>query len=132
MKSNIQNNKSDKTLIIFDCDGTLVNTEFLSAESYATSLHSISDDLKKYDAAALEKEFKGMQMSVSAQILIDRYKLNTSVSEIKMGYMQQAEINRTAQQEIIPGVKESLERLSFQCRYGCCAKTKPFIVLTCR
>ena len=58
MKSNIQNNKSDKTLIIFDCDGTLVNTEFLSAESYATSLHSISDDLKKYDAAAKKKNLR--------------------------------------------------------------------------
>jgi HAD superfamily hydrolase (TIGR01509 family) len=120
MKDRVQDNKTNKTLIIFDCDGTLVNTEFLSADSYATSLHNISDELKKYDAAALEKEFKGMQMGVSAQILIDRYKLTASVDEIKLGYMQQAKTNREAQQEIIPGVKESLEKLSKDDRFELC------------
>jgi HAD superfamily hydrolase (TIGR01509 family) len=120
MTDKLQNNKTGKTLIIFDCDGTLVNTEFLSADSYATSLHSISDELKKYDAAALEKEFKGMQMGVSAQILIDRYALKTSTEEIILGYMQQAKINRAAHQEIIPGVKESLEKISKDERFELC------------
>ena len=32
-----------KTLIIFDCDGTLVDTEYLSSYAYAAALHKISD-----------------------------------------------------------------------------------------
>lgn len=111
---------TEKTLIIFDCDGTLVNTEYLSSFGYATALHKISDKLKHYDAEKLEHEFKGMKISKSAQILIDEYKLDTSVEEITAAYMQEIVMHRKEHQKIIPGVKESLEKLSQDGRFEMC------------
>jgi|TARA_R110002126_G_scaffold13118_4_gene57018 HAD superfamily hydrolase (TIGR01509 family) len=101
----------NKTLIIFDCDGTLVDTEYLSSYAYAAALHKISDTLKIYDAAAIESEFKGMKMFQSIQILIDRYDLDITVPAVIDGYMEQVTIHRAKLQKNIAGVKETLEAL---------------------
>lgn len=111
---------TEKTLIIFDCDGTLVNTEYLSSYSYAAALHKFSDKLKIYDAEAIEKEFKGMKISQSAQLLIDRYELDVSIEEITAEYMAETVNHRAEHQRIIPGVKESLEELHKDGRFEFC------------
>jgi HAD superfamily hydrolase (TIGR01509 family) len=101
----------EKTLIIFDCDGTLVDTEYLSSYAYAAALHKISDKLNAYDAAAIESEFKGMKMFQSIQILIDRYALDITVQAVIDGYMEQVTAHRAKLQKNIAGVKETLEAL---------------------
>lgn len=111
---------NDKTLLIFDCDGTLVNTEYMSAYSYAKALHQFSDDLKKYDEHALEDEFKGMKIHKSAEILIKRYDLQVNVQDIVDEFMRQISLNRADKQQIIPGVKDSLALLKQDGRFEFC------------
>lgn len=111
---------TEKTLLIFDCDGTLVNTEYLSSFGYAAALHKISDKLKHYDAEKIEIDFKGMKISKSAQYLIETYNLDVSVEEITAAYMQEIILHRKEHQKIIPGVKESLEALAKDGRFDMC------------
>lgn len=99
--------------VIFDCDGTLVDTEFLSAVSY-------TDAIKKYHINIapdqFQAEFLGVTNSSIAGVLGARYGLTLPVDAINEDYKKNMSANMGTYMQVIPESLAYVRDLSSRCK----------------
>ncbi|MEK6224169.1 MAG: HAD hydrolase-like protein, partial [Thermodesulfobacteriales bacterium] len=67
--------------LIFDLDGTLVQTEVLKAESYAKAAVELNPSLKEEDVVEGFKDFVGLSRKEVAKGLLNKFDLGDAASK---------------------------------------------------
>jgi len=93
----------NKKLIIFDCDGTLVDTEFLGATAFTRALAKF--DIH-YDPQDFQNEFIGTNNSETVRILNARHKVDLPFEDLTRVYMEEMFLTIPTSMRVLP---ESLE-----------------------
>jgi HAD superfamily hydrolase (TIGR01509 family) len=95
-------------LIIFDCDGVLIDSEFVASRVVAANLSALGWEM---DAAAAMRMFLGMSILEMEPIIEGRLRRGLP-AEWRQGLADELVRALAAEAAVIPGARETLERVN--------------------
>jgi HAD superfamily hydrolase (TIGR01509 family) len=108
MTHNASSENTPIAAVIFDCDGTLVDSELLNARGVAGMF--ATDHGIELDAIAIEREFRGGQFEAMIDTLAARYGV-TVAADFTQRYREHMYELFARALEPMPGVREAIETI---------------------
>ncbi len=113
---------ADKVLLIFDCDGTLVDSEGIANEIFIEAIHQLGIPLTEEEAW---RYFPGTSMAICIKYVEDKYQ-TTLPTDFVARQREKQRIEFRKRLTPIPGVKSTLQKLPHE---KCVASNGPMDVI---